>query len=94
MSPRAAVPECPSTPVPFGKFKGTPLEDLPAHYLVWLSRLDNLRDPLHACVVEELGRRVLMNPPVREPAVPVAAAVTTPEIHLGDVDQDGEVLPF
>jgi hypothetical protein len=60
VSPRpAATTEHPSTPVPFGKFKGTLLEDLPAHYIVWLSRLENLRDPLRARVVEELGRRVL-----------------------------------
>lgn len=80
--------------MPFGKFKGTELEALPANYVVWLSQLEDLRDPLRRAVVEELGRRVLHQPSVREPAVSAAAAVAAPEIHLGDVDQDGQELPF
>jgi putative quorum-sensing-regulated virulence factor len=80
--------------MPFGKFRGTALEDLPAHYIVWLSRRD-LRDPLRARVVEELGRRVLLHHSkvvLKDPDL--TAAVTEPEMHVGDVDQDGERMPF
>ncbi len=48
-----------STRMPFGKFLGTPLREVPAPYLVWLSLLEDLRDPLRGAVVVELGRRVL-----------------------------------
>lgn len=44
--------------MPFGKFKGTPLEELPADYLCWVAQLD-LREPLRRAVVTELVRRVL-----------------------------------
>lgn len=36
-----------STPIPFGKYKGTPLEKVPAKYLLWLDtqlRRDDWRD--------------------------------------------------
>jgi len=88
--------------MPFGKFKGTPLEDLHAQYLVWLSQLDDRRDPLRGAVVVELGRRVLAQSGAgdsqtraagRRPVV-AAGAVAAPEIHIGDVDQDGQELPF
>lgn len=43
--------------MPFGKYKGEALADVPTDYLGWL--LDNveLRPPLHWQVVEELRRR-------------------------------------
>jgi hypothetical protein len=94
VSARAMTAPPPPMPMPFGKFKGTQLDELPAYYVVWLSRLPDLRDPLRAAVVEELGRRVLLSPTVREPAVPAEVAVATPEIHIGEVDQDGERPPF
>jgi hypothetical protein len=34
-------------PMPFGKYKGTPMQDVPASYLVWL-RNEGCRDPLVA----------------------------------------------
>ena len=48
--------------MPFGKFKGTPLEELPVDYLCWLAQLD-LREPLRRAVVSELVRRVLTPQP-------------------------------
>ena len=40
--------------MPFGKFKGTPIAELPAPYVAWLSQQD-LRDPLKA-LIEGRGR--------------------------------------
>ena len=34
------------TLMPFGQFKGTPLDQLPDEYLLWLITRDDLRDPL------------------------------------------------
>lgn len=42
--------------MPFGKYKGTPLEDLPNEYLIWLGCLDGLRHPLLGHVLREMGR--------------------------------------
>lgn len=43
--------------MPFGKFKGIYLHDLPDDYLEWLSGLDNLREPLLTWVQEEFDAR-------------------------------------
>ena len=43
----------------FGHFKGTPLDDLPNDYLLWLSCLDDLRQPLLGRVLKEMGRRIM-----------------------------------
>lgn len=40
--------------MPFGKHKGTPVKDLPAHYLSWLSTIE-LRDPLLYAVRASAG---------------------------------------
>lgn len=45
--------------MPFGKFKGTPLQDLPSEYLFWLCCLDDLRQPLLGHVLKEMSRRIL-----------------------------------
>jgi hypothetical protein len=42
--------------MPFGKFKGVPIAEVPAGYLHWLTTTE-LRDPLRAAVVAELERR-------------------------------------
>ena len=46
-------------PLPFGKYKGTPLDDLPSEYLLWLGCLDTLRQPLLGHVLKEMSRRIL-----------------------------------
>ena len=45
--------------VPFGKYKGTLLEELPPDYLLWLGCLDTLRQPLLGQVLKEMGRRIV-----------------------------------
>jgi uncharacterized protein (DUF3820 family) len=45
------------TTMPFGKHKGTPLRELPDDYLLWLSLLPELRDPLLTAVHLEMDRR-------------------------------------
>jgi hypothetical protein len=43
------------TNMPFGKYKGTPLTELPIDYIWWLND-KNLRDPLHSALNAELER--------------------------------------
>jgi hypothetical protein len=45
--------------VPFGKFRGTPLAQIPDDYLLWLSTLDDLRNPLLRDVLHEMARRMM-----------------------------------
>lgn len=42
--------------IPFGKFKGTFLCDLPGDYLAWLQTIE-LRDPLRAAIFTEAKER-------------------------------------
>ena len=42
--------------IPFGKFKGTLLCDLPGDYLAWLQTIE-LRDPLRAAIFAEAKER-------------------------------------
>ena len=42
--------------MPFGKFRGWGLEDLPRDYLLWLKSRPNLREPLRGCVTFEWAR--------------------------------------
>ena len=53
---REAAP--PSHLMPFGVHKGTRLDELPNDYLLWLSCLNDLRQPLFGRVLRELGRRL------------------------------------
>ena len=48
--------------MPFGKFKGTPLANLPDEYILWLGCLDDLRQPLLGHVLREMGRRLSERP--------------------------------
>jgi uncharacterized protein (DUF3820 family) len=44
--------------MPFGKFKGLPLAELSNDYLLWLGRLETLRQPLLGHVLLEMGRQL------------------------------------
>ncbi len=43
--------------MPFGKYRGTPIDELPDSYLGWLASLDDLHFPLNSYVQAELDRR-------------------------------------
>ncbi len=56
--------------MPFGAHKGTPLDQLPSDYLLWLGCLNDLRQPLLGFVLKEMGRRIIeleQQPEKREP---------------------------
>jgi uncharacterized protein (DUF3820 family) len=56
----SSKPHC-STQVPtmpFGQYKGTPLDQLPSDYLLWVSCLNDLRQPLLGHVLREMARRI------------------------------------
>ena len=44
--------------MPFGKFSGLPLADIPTDYLTWLLSLADLREPLKSAAWAEYRRRV------------------------------------
>jgi uncharacterized protein (DUF3820 family) len=48
--------------MPFGLHKGKPLVELPDDYLLWLSCLNDLRQPLLGHVLREMGRRLAARP--------------------------------
>ncbi len=43
--------------MPFGRHRGTPLDQLPEDYLTWLSTLGDLREPLRTAVKREVEDR-------------------------------------
>src|SRR5262245_27373604 len=43
--------------IPFGRYKGELLEDLPFAYLEWLNEQDFLREPLKSAIKAEFERR-------------------------------------
>jgi hypothetical protein len=43
--------------MPFGRFRGVPISDLPNDYLAWLSELEDLREPLASAVFQEVNNR-------------------------------------
>jgi hypothetical protein len=47
----------PTMRLPFGKFRGMLLTDVPDDYLAWLHALPDLREPLRGAVHEEFWRR-------------------------------------
>jgi hypothetical protein len=53
--------------MPFGKYVGWSLDELPASYLRWLVSLDDLRDPLRGAILEEVERRRAESGRSREP---------------------------
>ena len=44
--------------MPFGRYSGLPLADIPSSYLSWLLGLDDLREPLKSAAWAEYRRRV------------------------------------
>lgn len=50
--------------MPFGKFKGTRLDQVSDEYLLWLGTLSDLRQPLLRHVLREMGRRLADRQPV------------------------------
>lgn len=54
--------------MPFGKFKGTPLEALDDGHIGWLLSIE-LREPLFSAVLREARRRRIEEAPAR-PQVP------------------------
>ena len=61
--------------MPFGKYRGRPLSEVPTDYLKWLLRLSNLSDDLREAVRAELKDRPpeyrkFEIPPLPEPIIP------------------------
>jgi hypothetical protein len=50
--------------MPFGKYEGCQLRDLPTDYLEWLTTLEKLRTRLAEAVRAELERRTIPRPSV------------------------------
>ena len=49
--------------MPFGRFKGLPVTELPTEYLVWLLRAVDLREPLRSALRVEATARGLTGDP-------------------------------
>ena len=43
--------------MPFGKFKGTPISDLPDWYLAWAMEQDFIKDPIKSALQQEYDER-------------------------------------
>jgi len=56
--------------MPFGKYSGLRLDQVPTPYLLWLNSLDDLREPLLSAVAEELDCRELDSDQSEVEAVP------------------------
>lgn len=59
------------TEMPFGKYKGTPIADIPDSYLIWLHENVNMNDMLKEAVVNTMicryKKMVAFNINVKEP---------------------------
>jgi hypothetical protein len=54
------------TTMPFGKYRGWPLNELPDDYINWLAALGDLRQPLRGAVENEWWRRACASAPRAE----------------------------
>jgi hypothetical protein len=73
--------------MPFGKYKGRLLRELPDQYLEWLSALNDLRPPLRQRIVDEQRRRKFegqwTTPPVAKSAVNPEPTLTAKIVEKG-----------
>jgi hypothetical protein len=76
--------------MPFGKFKGTPLEELEDGYLAWLHKADNLFPPLRKAVDAEYARRFAESGP--PPAKPSSSGYGAPQEGRGLSAQEARLL--
>ncbi len=63
--------------MPFGKFRGIAIADLPQWYLSWLNDLPDLRDPLLSAVQAEMERR-------EQDPEPAARADVCPDVEAAE----------
>jgi hypothetical protein len=67
--------------MPFGRYRGWPLDELPDDYLSWVFSLDDLREPLRSAVEREwrarFGYSTTALVPLPRDAVPVADELVT-----------------
>jgi Putative quorum-sensing-regulated virulence factor len=66
--------------MPFGKYRGVELEDLPNDYLEWLGEQGWLREPLASAVEAELDARGGEPPPTRTQDIPADMKVIARDI--------------
>jgi Putative quorum-sensing-regulated virulence factor len=93
--------------MPFGKYRGLPIVDLPTAYLTWLASCVDLREPLKGTVFAELdhrgvgarlGSRQSTVPPLGQPDVRVVDELVTAGLrplakkYHPDLGGDGEVM--
>lgn len=66
--------------MPFGKYRGQRIADLPADYLEWLADQDFLREPLRSKVMAEYARRSFSQ---ETPSIFVHAGIAKQIIETG-----------
>jgi hypothetical protein len=53
--------------LPFGKYRGWALEQVPLSYLAWLIEESDVREPLRSAIVEEVRTRLDLGTPPPQP---------------------------
>ena len=84
--------------MPFGRYSGVEVGDLPSDYLEWLHALGTLRKPLHAAVDMECRARFgptqrnpgVPSPEVRTMATEIVAVGYRKLAHVHHPDHDGD----